>query len=125
MSLGLLALAAHENPIAFVLDLPDRERIESRSARGVTGSQIETGVVPGTADAFAVDEALGEWAMIMAAMGVDREYLRSRAHQQHVVVADMAQQDCAREIGQPDPLREIRTGGLGLLISHGIPPRGR
>ncbi len=48
--------------------------------------------MPGTADTRAIDEAFGERAVIMAAMGVDGENLRARTHQQHFFVADMAEQ---------------------------------
>src|SRR5258707_715057 len=75
---GLLALLPDDNAVAFTLDVPDREWIERRSPRSFPGAQIETGMVPGAADARAVHDAIGEWPVIMAAMGVDRKDLRAR-----------------------------------------------
>ena len=103
-----------------MLDLPDRDRIEGRRADGFPGPQIEAGMVPGTADALAIHQAFGERTMIMAAARFDRENFRSRTHQQHVFVADMAKQGRSREFGRRDTLRQIGTGGWGLLVSHGI-----
>ena len=51
-----------------------------------------------------VDEAFGERPVIVAAMRADREDLRARAHQQHLVVADMAEQHLAGEFGRRDAL---------------------
>ena len=102
-----------------LLDLPDRERIERRRARRLAGAQIEAGVMPGTADALADHEAFGERPVVMAAMRADREDLRARAHQQHFLVADMAEQGLARRIRtSATPLRQIGTGGRSLLIGH-------
>ena len=57
--------------------------------------------------------------VIMAAMRVDRENLRARSHQQHFLVADMAEQGLALEIGRrADALRQIGPGGRRLLFSH-------
>jgi hypothetical protein len=56
------------------------------------GAQIETGVMPGTADALGRHQPFGERAMIMAAMGVDRENPGARTHQQDFFIADMAEQ---------------------------------
>jgi len=70
------ALLPDENAVAFVLDVPDCQRIQRRGTGGFAAAQIETGVMPGTTDALAVDEALGQRTMIMAAMGVDGKNLR-------------------------------------------------
>ena len=56
--LRLLALLPDDNAVAVALDLPDRERAQRRRAGGFAGAQVETGVVPGTADALAVDQRL-------------------------------------------------------------------
>jgi hypothetical protein len=57
-------------------------------------------MMPGTADALAGHETFSERPVIMAAMRADRENLRSRTHQQDVIVADVAKQCDAREFGQ-------------------------
>jgi hypothetical protein len=83
---------------AVALDLPDRQRIESRRVRRLTRPHVETGMMPRAADGLAVDEAFGERPMVVAAMGIDRKDVRARTHQKHVLIADMAQQCCAGEI---------------------------
>ena len=98
--LGLGALLPDENAVAFVLDVPGRQRVQRRRAGGFAAAQIETGVMPGTTDAFAGHEAFGERPVIMAAMRADREDLRSRTHQQHFILADMAEQRLISEFGQ-------------------------
>ena len=74
--------------------------------------------MPGAADAAVGHEPVGKRTVIMAAMGVDGEYLGPRAHQQNFLIADMAEQGLAVEIGRCNALCEIRPGGLGLLFSH-------
>ncbi len=56
--------------------------------------------MPGTTDALAGHEAFGERPVIVAAMRADRKNLRARTHQQHFIVADMAEQRLAGEFGQ-------------------------
>ena len=83
-----------------MLDLSDRQRIQRRRARRLPGAQIETGVMPRTADTLVNHQSLRQWPMIMAAMRVDREDVRSRAHQQNVFTADMAEQVFAGKFGE-------------------------
>src|SRR5580704_2905382 len=64
--------------------------------------------------------------MIMAAMGADGEYAAAVAHQQNLLVADMAQQLVVLEIAGGDTLGQIRAARRCLLLSHGlIPPLAR
>ena len=114
-----LALLPDEDAVALVLDLPDRQRIKRRRARRLAAAQIEAGVMPGAADAVADHEPFRERPVIMAAMRVDGENLRPGAHQQDLLVADMAEQGLAAEFAWCDALREIRPGRRGLLFSHG------
>ena len=74
--------------------------------------------MPGATDAAAGHEPVGERTVIVAAMGVDGEYLRPRAHQENFLIADVAEQGLALEIGCGNPLCEIRSGGLCRLFSH-------
>jgi hypothetical protein len=53
----------------------------------------------------------------MAAMRVDGEDIRSRAQQQNIFLADMAEQGLSGELGQLDAQRQIRSGRRGLLIT--------
>src|SRR5229473_1255964 len=61
--------------------------------------------------------------MIMAAMRVNSEDIRPRAHQQNVFATDMAEQGLADEFGQLDAQRQIRAGRWGFLISHILLPQ--
>ena len=94
----LLALVPDHDAIAVALDLPDRERGQRRRADGFAAAQIETGVMPRTADALPDDEPLGERPVIMTAMRVDRENLLVGAHQHNILVADMSEQRLAGEL---------------------------
>jgi len=94
---GLLALLPDDDAIALVLHPPDRERGERRRARSLPGPQIEAGMMPGAADAVADDKAVGERPVIMTAMRVDGEDLGAGTYQQHLLIADMAEQRLAGE----------------------------
>src|SRR6185503_13785241 len=96
---GLLTLFPNEDTAVLNLDLPDRDRTERRCPCGLAGAQIETGVMPGTPDALTRHETFGERPVIMAAMRAYRKNFGARTHQQHFVVANMAEQHLAREFG--------------------------
>ena len=123
LRLALGALLAHENPAVPLLDLPAVERIEGRRVQGLAGAKVEAGVVPGTAHRVADDEPVGERAVIVGAMGADREDLGAAAHQQHLLLADMAEQLAAViEFGKGNSLPEIGTGGPRLIVRHSFLP---
>ncbi len=107
--------------VAVVLDLPNGQRTQRRGARRFSGAQIEAGVMPRAADTLADHQSLRQWPVIMAAMRVDGEDIRPRAHQQNVFAADMAEQGFAVEFGQLDTQRQIRSGRWGLFIGHNFP----
>jgi hypothetical protein len=48
--------------------------------KSLTATQIKTGVMPGTADSAADDEALGKGSLIMRAMWRDGEDFLARAN---------------------------------------------
>src|SRR5216110_3008974 len=100
LRLGLLPLFANEDAVAFQLDLPDRDRAECRRPGGFAGTQIETGVMPGTTDALPGHEAFRKRPVIMAAIRADRENLRARSHQHNLIIADMTEQCLTSEFGQ-------------------------
>jgi len=58
--------------------------------------------MPGAADAVADHEAVRERPVIMTAMGVDRKDLVLDAHQQDILIADMAEQHVVLEVAQRD-----------------------
>ncbi len=64
------------------------------------------------------DEPFRKWAVIVAALGIDSEHPGFCAHQQHVLLTDMAEQGLAVEIARRDALGEIRPGRLRLFFSH-------
>src|SRR6476646_1486757 len=74
--------------------------------------------MPRTADALPGHEAFGERPVIVAAMRANRKNLRARTHQQHFIVADMAEQRLISEFGQAYAFCQIGTGGWCCLIGH-------
>jgi hypothetical protein len=112
-----------EDAITLVLHPPDHERGKRRRARSFPGPQIEAGMMPGTADALTDHESLRERPVIMAAMRIDRENLRSGANQQNILIADVAEQGLSGEVTECDALCEIRSCRRGLFVSHvPLPP---
>ena len=77
--------------------------------------------MPGAADAVADHEPFGQRPVIMAAMRVDREDLGARAHQQHFLVADMAEQRLALEVARGDALRQIGPAGAACCSAMFTP----
>ena len=71
--------------------------------------------MPGATHGLADDETFGERPVIVRASGADREDLRAAAHQQNLLVADMAEQLSAiGEFGERNALRQIGAGWLCL-----------
>ena len=71
---------------------PARQRIQRRRAQRLAGAQAEAGVVPGAAHGVADHQPFGERAAVVGAGRLDREDLAAGLHQQHVFLADMAEQ---------------------------------
>src|SRR6185369_9179216 len=67
-------------------------------------------------------QAFGERAVIMAAGGLDRKDLAARLDQQHVFLADMAEQLAVLECGEGYAFGQIRSARLAFL-AHGHLPR--
>src|SRR6185295_7406598 len=95
----LFTLFPNEDATVLLLDLPDCNRTKRRRPGGFAGAQVETGVMPGTTDALAGNEAFRERPVVMAAMGADRKDFGARTHQHDFIFADMAEQHLAREFG--------------------------
>ena len=104
----LLAPSPDENAAPFLLDLPDANRSQRRGARRLPGPQVEAGVMPGAADAAVDHEFLRQRSVIMAAQGVNGEDFAAGAHQQHVLVANVARQHLAGKVIRRNPLRQVR-----------------
>ena len=83
--------------------------------------------MPRAAHARAGHQAFGQRTMIMAAMCADGEYVAAAAHQQNLLVADVAQQLVVLEIAEADALGQIRAARRRrLLLGHGrVPPLAR
>ena len=59
----------------------------------------------------------------MRATGPDCEYLRSVAHQENLLVTDMADELAAiRKLGERYALPQIGAAGYGLVLSHSLLP---
>ena len=65
--------------------------------------------MPRAAHGVADHEPLGERAVIVRAMGADGEDLVAALHQQHLLVADMAEKLAVDEIRERDTLGKVRT----------------
>ena len=114
----LFALSPDKDAVALAIYLPDRKRVKGRRARGLSGAQIEAGVMPGAANGFADHEPLGERSVVMAAMRVDGVDRSTPAGQHDLLIADVAKQGIAWEIGC-NALSEIGSGWRGLRFCHG------
>ena len=69
-------------------------------------------------------ETVGERTAVVRALGADREDLGPAAHQQHLLVADMADELAAiGKLGERNALGQIGAGLLGMVLSHSTPPR--
>jgi hypothetical protein len=79
----------NEDPAVSLLDLPAGERVYGWSANGFAATKIETGVVPGAADAVSDYEPFSERPVVVAAMGSDGENLGPTVYQQDLLVAYM------------------------------------
>ena len=123
----LLPLFAHRNLPVALLDIPACYWAKRRRPEGFSGAQIETGVVPGATHRVANQETLGERALIMGALGTDREHLAAAAHQQNLLVAGMTDEHPAiGELIESDALGKVWTGELLFFLHHrGLPSRSR
>jgi hypothetical protein len=86
------------NAAVAPLDFPACDRTQRRRPRSLAGAQIEAGVMPRTAHAFAGYETLGQRAVIMCAMRADGEDFIAALHQYHLFVSDMAEKLAVGEI---------------------------
>ena len=124
--LRLLALLRDEDAAVALFHRPAIDRAERRRPLRLAGAQIETGVMPRAAHAVAGHETFGQRAMVVAAMRADGEYFVATAHQQNLLVADLAQQLTVDEIAEADTLAQIRAARRCLLLGHGrVPPLAR
>src|SRR3954467_10076379 len=80
-------------------------------------------MMPGAAHARPGYDALGERAMIVSAVGPDREHFAAASHQQHFLAADVPDQLASAKLGACDALREIGTCWCLLLCHRGCSRR--
>lgn len=114
----LLALFPDEDLATALLDIPAINRAQSRCAYCLTAAHIEACMVPRTAHRFPNYDAVRKRSMIMAAVSADREQFRTRANQQHFLVADVANQPTIDEVGERNTLRQIRATRRSLFLGH-------
>ena len=79
--LGPASFSRTKAIVANPLHAPACDRIQRRRAQGFTGAQTETRVMPGTTHRVVDDEALGEWSVIVRAIGADGEQGLATAHE--------------------------------------------
>ena len=83
---------------------------ESRRAQRLPGVQVETSVVPWTANGLFDNEPLGKRTAVVRADGADCEYLVATAHEDRRLAMRMSQQALAfRELRQGHALRQVRS----------------
>ena len=100
---GRCLLVVDEDLAVAFFDLPAGQRAQGGRGHGFTRLQAEMRMMPRTADGLAHEQAVGERPVIMRAMGRKREQLATLAHEQYLVVADVAgQHGSCREIGSRD-----------------------
>ena len=85
-----LAPFPHEDLALALFHGPAPQGTEGGRAQGLARTQIETGVVPGAAQAIAHHEPLGERPLVVGAVRADSENLRPSPQQKDRLVADMA-----------------------------------
>jgi hypothetical protein len=79
--------------------------------------------MPGTVHLVAVEQALGQRAVIVRAGGTDGKDVLAVARQQDSIVADMAgKHGAVGKRGLGDALREVGPSGLFLVVGHCLPP---
>src|ERR1700677_4199607 len=119
----LCALLTYEDLTVALLDRPACDGIKSRSARGLAGSKVETGMMPGTAHGVVDHEPVNKRRVIVRAQGPDREYLCSAAHQQNLLAAGVADHLAAvGKLGERYPLRQIGASQRRLFLGHQFLP---
>ena len=100
-------------PLAL-LDGPAGQRAERRGAERLACPDIETSVVPGAADHVAHHQPLGQRPAVMGAGGADGKDLGATAQQEHLLVAQMAEQLAAiRQMGERHAGRKLGPVGAG------------
>ena len=85
----LLFLAGDRDPALTLFDLPAVNRTQCRRRQRFTGREAEAGMMPGTANSVAHDQAFGERSMIVRAMGGDCRNFAAVPHQEDFLTADM------------------------------------
>ncbi len=118
-----LRLSRTKTRTVTLLDRPASEGVERRRPHSFARPQVEAGVMPWTTHGPVDYQPVDERTVIMAAKGVDGENLCSETNQQHLRFANMTNELAAvRKSVERYPLRQIRTGWLGLIFSHSVPP---
>ena len=79
--------------------------------------------MPRAAHAIADHQPVYERAVVVRAMGVHREHFCPAAHQQDLLIADMANLFAdGSKFDECDALRQVGAAGLGMGFSHSLPP---
>src|SRR4030095_10602035 len=89
------------------------------SATGRDGAEAEAGVVPGTADGLADDEAFGEGTAVMTTGRSDREALAAAPDEQDRLAVHVSELRLSvRELFEGETRGQIGALGLRRLVAH-------
>ncbi len=122
--LHLGALFADERLAVPLLRRPCLEWAERRRSQRFASAKIETGVVPGAADRPIDHEAVGEGAMIVAAVGADCEYFCAAARQEDLLLSNAPKHLApVGQLGERYSQRQIRACRTRLFLGHLRLPR--
>src|SRR6185503_6696263 len=114
-----LDLLRDDHLVAAPLHAPRRDRRERGSSQRLARAQTETGMVPGTTNCVADQQALGERPAVVAARGAYREEFAAYAREQHRLARRVAEQFFAvGELARWDSSAQVRSREFGFLSTH-------
>ena len=87
---GLRLLVFDENLAVLFFDRPAGHRGQGRRCNSFAGLQVEVRMVPRAADRLAHEQTVGEGPVVVRAIRRKREELAALAHEQNLIVTDVA-----------------------------------
>jgi len=122
--LPILGFAQDNQALAAALPVPTRDGVQRGRGQRLAGAQIETRVMPGTANGIAHQQAFGERTAVVRARRAHRKYLLAAFGQEYGFTLGVAQQQTAVfELTCVDPLSQIRSSQLARS-AHARSSRG-
>jgi len=112
---GSRQLLTNEHGVALAFRAPARKGIEGWRPEGITGGEIEAGVMEWTSNRLSNQDAFGERSAVMRALCAHSEELFGAMNQQHIVVADATGKNLSlRNRFHRDALCQIN----GVAVAH-------